>query len=481
MRTNEIIELIDPYTGDQVRYAKTDYWQEYPGQAGQIPMSDSYVDGIIYKKYNNLYYKRVYEDAINVKWFGAIGDGYANDTTAFQDALALLHKFRRGVLFCPMGTYQIAAELEITIPWVGIKGEGMHVTRLIFSSNGIKLMDATQLDWSTAYAAIEDITLQGIHANKGIIMNNSHYYFFNRIWIRDFDMGIDATTSQYVKLNDFVIAGCRVGAKFSNSSFFVTMLNGNINGCTEAGVIETESELFISMTDIEAVPTAIVAGLSTTVKDCHFEQGNIGIAINSPYGKVVIDNCFFTDYTFGIKTTYPGTVIGRYYFSNLSFAICTTEIDIPNTGIYEIDNCSSAANEVMTINSSEYSGAIKAFQYSNEGQWIYYSKTPGIKVNGREVLTGYLIEDSVPFGTIAANSSNQFFIDIPAGSGVNSTTTTVSNWTISNFDITPGLIFSVFVVATPPNTWPSQIGINVTNTTGSNISIGNQTVAIKSI
>lgn len=45
---------------------------------------------------------------INVKWFGATGDGVTNDTTALQDALNL-----KGTIYIPSGTYIVSATLTV--------------------------------------------------------------------------------------------------------------------------------------------------------------------------------------------------------------------------------------------------------------------------------------------------------------------------------------------------------------------------------
>lgn len=50
-------------------------------------MSDNKVDGVIYKKIGQVYYKRVYSGSIKSSWFGAAGDGITDDSKALQKAL----------------------------------------------------------------------------------------------------------------------------------------------------------------------------------------------------------------------------------------------------------------------------------------------------------------------------------------------------------------------------------------------------------
>jgi len=50
-------------------------------------MDDSKIDGVIYKKNDNKYYKRIYSGSIKSSWFGAVGDGLHDDTKAIQKAV----------------------------------------------------------------------------------------------------------------------------------------------------------------------------------------------------------------------------------------------------------------------------------------------------------------------------------------------------------------------------------------------------------
>jgi hypothetical protein len=82
-------------------------------------------------------------DFVNVKWFGATGDGSTNDTAAFTAARAVLETnsdFRGGVYFIPRGNYQLHSELAFTAYATGVvhnifvKGEGHTSTYLNFTN-----------------------------------------------------------------------------------------------------------------------------------------------------------------------------------------------------------------------------------------------------------------------------------------------------------------------------------------------------------
>lgn len=80
-------QIQDPKTGEIISLIPVTHW--YKGTL----MEDSFCDEIIYfkgKAGDSNYYKRYIEDHINVKWFGAIGDGNTNDTLSIQQAFNYL-------------------------------------------------------------------------------------------------------------------------------------------------------------------------------------------------------------------------------------------------------------------------------------------------------------------------------------------------------------------------------------------------------
>lgn len=96
------IELNDPLTGEWTTFLETT--TTYNGD----PLTDSICDGIIYKKIDNTYYRRILEnDQVNVKWFGAKGDEVNDDTNAVQLAVNFLKSIEGGTLFFPKGKYII--------------------------------------------------------------------------------------------------------------------------------------------------------------------------------------------------------------------------------------------------------------------------------------------------------------------------------------------------------------------------------------
>ena len=78
-------------------------------------------------------------DIINVRWFGALGNGVSDDTLAIQDSInytGLVDNSDRRFIFIPKGTYRITKQLSIAdtshVTIKGDSGEGIGATTLQF-------------------------------------------------------------------------------------------------------------------------------------------------------------------------------------------------------------------------------------------------------------------------------------------------------------------------------------------------------------
>ncbi|WP_454193082.1 glycosyl hydrolase family 28-related protein [Paenibacillus sp. Marseille-Q7038] len=102
---------------------------------------------------------------INVKWFGAIGDGKTDDTAAFQAAMLMCDK--RYKLFVPAGSYRIRQTIENNSR--GIYGIGTFVdsgqmgTKIIWDPLDTKtdLLPCIRIQNSGIKAVFEDFTVSG--------------------------------------------------------------------------------------------------------------------------------------------------------------------------------------------------------------------------------------------------------------------------------------------------------------------------------
>jgi hypothetical protein len=118
---------------------------------------------------------RIYSGAINVKWFGAKGDGSNDDTTAIQAAINALtiqainsDEASAGVVHLPAGTYKVSATLAWTGPGVTIRGDGMSTTKL--KTNGSNYGPVIEVNSGTAhtrFTTFEDFFIDGNSRTSG--------------------------------------------------------------------------------------------------------------------------------------------------------------------------------------------------------------------------------------------------------------------------------------------------------------------------
>lgn len=432
---------------------------------------------------------------LNVKDYGAAGDGITDDTTAFVNALNDLESvYGTGHLYCPSGSYVINQQLHITKPFVGMKGDGIEATKLIFpNGNGIKL--SSYADFS--FAAVEALSINGpgssgtsVYDRIGIDMPVSNYYFLDRFLVAGFDIGIRGTTAVLNKFERFSVGACKIGMQFTEGSYMNTITNGNIRACWETGLLESGSRVVMAMTDIEAIGiynnatgkyeggVSVKTNANMEIRDCHFETTAVGVGIDGTGATVYVQNCYMGACETGIGQLSAGPYTGTFVFKNILFTDSTTEIDIPSLTVYRIEDCQAkygnGATKGMTINAFSKYGVIKGLQWSVDGFWIA-AQARGILVNGRQVWHGHQFVEPVDVGTITANTTASFTITVPAD--------LVSEWSdavtvgIQSYAVPPGLVLTGYVQPSATNT----IVVQVTNTTGSDITVGNRNLVIKTL
>lgn len=76
-----------------------------------------------------------YDTVVNIKDFGAVGDGQADDYPAIQAALDKVHELGGGVVFMPNGTYRLNGNI-ILHDYTILTGESQDKTKLIYAYDG---------------------------------------------------------------------------------------------------------------------------------------------------------------------------------------------------------------------------------------------------------------------------------------------------------------------------------------------------------
>jgi hypothetical protein len=158
---------------------------------------------------------------VNVKDFGAVGDGIADDTAALQAAFDYAFPLRRPV-YIPSGTYLYSSLSEIDESNVTINGDGSNNTVLKFTGTGIALKVGTQVVGSEA-GFRQGINLSGFtvegNVNTSIIVNA-------RLMARSFWNDINVREANPTTGIGFQFDGCQL------SSFNYLMCSQDRNSMT---------------------------------------------------------------------------------------------------------------------------------------------------------------------------------------------------------------------------------------------------------
>lgn len=343
---------------------------------GQLPKNYK-ADQVIFINIKGQLYKRNFSGNVNAKWFGSKGDGKNDDAAGIQKAIDYLSAFEGGTLFIPKGIYKTSKIIEVRDPFISITGEGINATVINCLADGIKLSPYKDV----SSAKISELSIRGTNkaSTTGLILNNSNFYFLEKLRITNFDIGIKGTTAVNNKIRDFFVGACRKGIVFENGSYFTAITDGIITGCSEIGIEEKGSRLMIQRVDIEQIGTlrnkgyaeggvAIMCGASTEVRDCHIETTEIGFGLNGP-GNVIIDNCYLGSGKYGVKQMNNDLINGNYFFNNMRFVNFETDFYIPKVSIYNIsEGClaftSQGNSKNLKIIAAKEFGILRKLKYN---------------------------------------------------------------------------------------------------------------------
>ncbi|MDF2716616.1 MAG: hypothetical protein K0R28_3541 [Paenibacillus sp.] len=176
-------------------------------------------------------FKRIYDGPVNVKWFGAKGDGSADDTAAIQAAIVSL--ISGGVAFLPSSTYIVSSTIGIPHSYVKIMGCG--------SSTVIKAANTSNYETMISANGLNGIEVSDlvVDANQG-----------NRTGLTNRTVGIllaSCTDSSVDKVTGCILKDCGVAGKASDGVYTSGTQNLIMNcialNCTDTGFVIEKSNL----------------------------------------------------------------------------------------------------------------------------------------------------------------------------------------------------------------------------------------------
>lgn len=109
-------------------------------------------------------------DWLNVKSYGAAGDGSTDDTTAIQTAINALSS-NGGVVYFPAGSYKVTSTITVNIAGVTLRGNNRWSTTIYYYGSGDCIRMFSSIGYGngafTSGGGIEGLIVDGTHASAG--------------------------------------------------------------------------------------------------------------------------------------------------------------------------------------------------------------------------------------------------------------------------------------------------------------------------
>ena len=193
----------------------------------------------------------IFDNGVNVKWFGAKGDVFTDDTAAIQAAIDSLTA-EGGVIFFPVGLYKISTALiNNSKKLITLKGSGWVVkTNDVFGStqwdNDVDAVHGSVIYQSSATengvtftmagalrTRIEDMAFRGPGSGTTIgvsLVGSGTKYTLSNVGIFNFATGLQQSNMFDCTYFELSIRGCTTGINFTSSpnnnqnSFYNTLI-----------------------------------------------------------------------------------------------------------------------------------------------------------------------------------------------------------------------------------------------------------------
>lgn len=245
---------------------------------------------------------------MNVKGWGAVGDGVANDTAAIQDAIDTASAAGGGVIFFPVGTFKVTT---ITVP-AKVQLRGCGRGSLITSAANAYAVDCGGAAGALYYnIAVCDLAIKGTADNtKGVRLRGVAGGLLSNLYLEG---AFSATAANVGVCIDGGNASCffnlieNVLCNHWKQNFLITKTGSSNStvqtfvGCSAFGDVTSFPGLASSGITVEADQ-----GQGTTWHGGNFEQCAVGIDLRQSSGQIGFHGVRFedntNDVTFGLFT-----------------------------------------------------------------------------------------------------------------------------------------------------------------------------------
>ncbi|MCT1227922.1 DUF2479 domain-containing protein [Lactococcus lactis] len=303
----EIIESIDPggqVLSEMIRSRKPDGALAYPDLPTrldkQIGKNSDFRSFESDKSFMTRVYNESAERGVNVKWFGAKGDGVTDDTLSIQSAI------NTGLsVFLPPGKYNVKelkgfASGQIIQGISKVESWGEKNTQNITLLNGIGSSDNYVIKnnvWGDGILpnaiTVKNLSIEGNKKTNGILVGNS-------------------STIEGVKVQNCINGLSNI--KVSN------VMNCQINGCTNGVMTAVDSKITNNFFYYNEVGINFDNSNDNSIVNNKIEWNGIGISLTKATFNLISNNIIDRNTTYGIYTsnTTNTTISGNQFERNLT-------------------------------------------------------------------------------------------------------------------------------------------------------------------
>ncbi len=239
----------------------------------------------------------------NVKDYGAVGDGSADDTAAVNSAIAALNTATKGILYFPSGTYKVISALTTITASGTILGDGMGTYSAtgstdIETSSRINFTSATAVLFTlTGGLVVRDISLVNTaggtpSAGSAILASGTDYRqhtVLERVYVSRFYDGIDISTNSV-----FTMIACSVW----NPQHYGVKIRNTVN--TDAGGASIIGCTIVSQSQAATAGIFIASSGGNKIISTNIQNiGTYGIQLTAAADSsiLLISSCSIEDYT----------------------------------------------------------------------------------------------------------------------------------------------------------------------------------------
>lgn len=339
-------------------------------------------------------------DNYNVKSYGAVGDGNADDTAAIQSALGAASG--GGVVFFPMGAYKITSVLNLPAG-VTILGAGVEGTRILPSTQGQVVFQRLQSALGAANLSIQQLEID-CRSTSGVIAVNLTLTMFvsiAQVIFTGCQQNLNAD-----RCNEVVLANCMARGTSSLKAGVINVFSSDPNDY--AFSVKIDKYLVRNVgTGLAGDAITFTRVVGAVVSNLDINDGHIGGTVNGVVFRGDCQGCKFVDSIIGASGF--GCVIGRDLMHTSStvypsfITVANVDLDQPQTACVYVEHgfYINILGGQFTSSGVNTSGAGILVQTGDSGNPNGLISIIGSRVNGFSGQNG----NGILFGSNVSNAT----------------------------------------------------------------------------